>query len=391
MVDQERARRREERNEERTRRKEEAELESKLRMAEMEKEKELRMAEMEKEKELLMLRRDLPNNPATDANSTGETRSETGESQAARPERISPHKLMPVFNEGRDDLDAYLMRFERVAESQNWPRDQWATALSLCLSGEALSVFSRMSASECLDYNKLRQALMIRFRMTEEGFREKFRSASPRNEETCSQFVTRLQNFLDRWIELSDTKKEYADLFDLILKEQFLSNCATPLQMFLKEKKDTSFSETVARAEKYVEAHGWSNFGKRSTPKNKAENAVSKTTERRETLLQSSDAKSSDEKKCFICSRTGHRPENCRAAPSDGSGPPKKCHKCGKPGHPSWRCWANGARNREKKIGSPLQYVLRTDTSNLRMEGRSPSSTLGSPVKNAPSGNAYLS
>ncbi|KAH7965167.1 hypothetical protein HPB49_004556 [Dermacentor silvarum] len=30
----------------------------------------------------------------------------------------SPHKLFPLYNEARDDLDAYLQRFERVAASQ---------------------------------------------------------------------------------------------------------------------------------------------------------------------------------------------------------------------------------------------------------------------------------
>ncbi|KAH7937250.1 hypothetical protein HPB49_009521 [Dermacentor silvarum] len=54
----------------------------------------------------------------------------------------SPHKLLPPFNEARDDLDAYLQRFERVAASQEWPRSKWVLSLSLCLTGEALAVIS---------------------------------------------------------------------------------------------------------------------------------------------------------------------------------------------------------------------------------------------------------
>ena len=40
--------------------------------------------------------------------------------------RASAPKL-PIFHQERDDLDAYLGRFERYAEAQNWLRDQWCT------------------------------------------------------------------------------------------------------------------------------------------------------------------------------------------------------------------------------------------------------------------------
>ncbi|KAH7972254.1 hypothetical protein HPB52_009982 [Rhipicephalus sanguineus] len=39
----------------------------------------------------------------------------------AAPDIFSPHKLIPPFNEERDDLDAYLKRFERAATSQTGP------------------------------------------------------------------------------------------------------------------------------------------------------------------------------------------------------------------------------------------------------------------------------
>lgn len=70
--------------------------------------------------------------------------------------------------------------------------------------------------------------------------------------------------------------------------------------MFLKEKKDASFADTVARPEMYVEAHNWSNFRKRGTPKEEPDNGTPWVTERKGTLLQSSEAKGGEDKKCFI-------------------------------------------------------------------------------------------
>lgn len=101
----------------------------------------------------------------------------------------SPHKLIPPYNEGRDELDAYIQRFERVATSQGWPSDRWALSLSLCLSGEALSIVGRMAAEDATDYEKLKKTLLQRFRYTEEGYRQKFCEAKPENSETGRQFA----------------------------------------------------------------------------------------------------------------------------------------------------------------------------------------------------------
>lgn len=72
----------------------------------------------------------------------------------------SPHKLIPTFNDERDDLDTYLQWFERVAICQEWPREKWALSLSLCTTKEALTVIGRTDLSAALDYGTLKRALM---------------------------------------------------------------------------------------------------------------------------------------------------------------------------------------------------------------------------------------
>ena len=103
---------------------------------------------------------------------------------------------LPVFNDTRDDLDAYLQRFERYATCQHWRWESWAINLSAFLSGKALDVYSRLSSSDANDYDKLKEALLRRFRMTEEGFRTKFRSARPETGQTAPQFCRMVEELL---------------------------------------------------------------------------------------------------------------------------------------------------------------------------------------------------
>lgn len=84
-----------------------------------------------------------------------------------------------------------------------------ASALSRCLVGEVLSVFGRMPADDSMDCGKVKDTLLKRFRLTAEGFREKFRTSKPEDSETGQQFVARLINYFDRWVDLSETEKTY--------------------------------------------------------------------------------------------------------------------------------------------------------------------------------------
>ena len=43
---------------------------------------------------------------------------------------------LPHFVDGKDDLDSYLLRFERYATVANWPQTNWATQLSALLRGK---------------------------------------------------------------------------------------------------------------------------------------------------------------------------------------------------------------------------------------------------------------
>ena len=84
---------------------------------------------------------------------------------------------LPKFEEGRDDMDAFLERFERFAIAQSWSKEYWAVYLSPLLTGKGLQVFISMSPDQIDDYNELKVALLKIYELTEEGFRFKFRES----------------------------------------------------------------------------------------------------------------------------------------------------------------------------------------------------------------------
>ncbi len=229
---------------------------------------------------------------------------------------------LPNFIDGKDDLDAYLLRFERFAQIRSWHRDDWAVNLSALLTGEALAVYTRMAADEAMDYSRVKEALLKRYRLTEDGFRSKFRDNDPMSGESPGQFITRLKNYLDRWMEMAHVDREFEGLYNLMVKEQFVKKCSNDLSVYLKEKAFESLEEMAEQAERFLIAHNkeMATGKDRNRPMMKPGpvNPVQRVT-----------------RECFNCGNKGHVKSECRGK---GGGRQVRCTKCSRYGHETPDC-----------------------------------------------------
>jgi len=109
----------------------------------------------------------------------------------ARPRGRAGPKL-PYFDDTKDNANSYLRPFERYAELNGWPQDEWAISLSALLKGNAIEVYSRLAETEAKSYDKLKSALLRKFDLTVYGFRKRFYEARRERDETAAQFICRL-------------------------------------------------------------------------------------------------------------------------------------------------------------------------------------------------------
>ena len=136
--------------------------EDKIKELEMENENRLKVLEFEKQAKLDVL------DKQSEFEKSKAQASETKEEISIKQKQRGPK--LPYFEEGKDDMDAYLHRFERFAQSVGWPQKDWAVSLGALLKGKALEVYSRLSSAEANDFGKVKQALLKRFELTQEGF-----------------------------------------------------------------------------------------------------------------------------------------------------------------------------------------------------------------------------
>ena len=255
------------------------------------------------------------------------------ESAEVREDRAKAPKL-PSFGDGKDDLDAYLQRFERFVTTTKWEKTGWASKLGALLSGRAQEVYSRLSEEVAQDYDRVKLALTKRYDLTEDGYRRKFRASKPEVDESPEQFIVRLDRYLLRRLELSNTERSFEGLKDLIVKEQFIDSCPKELAIHLRERASETLVQIAKIADQYLEAHGKHLFsspsrGLQVQPKvdeSKNQQSDSTTVVCFKCNARGHKAVNSPSliKKCFVCGKQGHEARNCRSGKQRSGGSPRR-------------------------------------------------------------------
>lgn len=131
---------------------------------------------------------------------------------------------MPDFKEDRDCLDAYLMRFERTCNAYKVPNELWKITPVRTLDGKALEVNQRTEVEKAQHYEKWKEELLGRFKLTKGGYRKKFKQSCRRKDETLTQFVERLKRYLKQWQQMAlSVNKEGLEY--LILRDHVYIMC----------------------------------------------------------------------------------------------------------------------------------------------------------------------
>ena len=231
--------------------------------SEHEKDKEIELARLHLEHEKLKMEQEVELTPIDsqerqaklDSDAKFASQLELGKLGVEKAAHARNPKL-PYFEESKDKMDSYLSRFEKYVVANKWDRSIWAAYFSALLKGRALEVYDRLSVADANDYEKLKDALLKNFDMTERGFRKKFRNDRPERSETFIQFGSRLRSYLDKWINMAKIENTFEAICDFMARDQFLESCSRELYVHLKLKMFKNLDDMAKEADLFAEARG---------------------------------------------------------------------------------------------------------------------------------------
>ena len=229
---------------------------------------------------------------------------ETSSKKEVSPPKELSVKLVPLTE--KDDIESYLVMFERIMEAHKIDIKRWTQFLAPNLTGKAQQAFAALPAEEAAKYKELKGALLTRYDISEKMYRRRFRSDSRKVGESNRVLAVRLMDWQGKWLKECKQVK----VMELARIEQFLNGLPTEKRLCVSERKPKTCILAGELADEYEQA-------------------------RRKDLPPQQKSNRKEGVKCHYCAKAGHI-EKCRKKMADWK--EKICFHCRKPGHLACHC-----------------------------------------------------
>ena len=84
--------------------------------------------------------------------------------------------------------------FERVANAYKWLDDVWVLRLASLLTGKAQAAYANMDAAKSKEFKEVKQAILKRYNINEETYRQRFRNTKKKIDESYVETEVRLKD-----------------------------------------------------------------------------------------------------------------------------------------------------------------------------------------------------
>ncbi|GFY11602.1 retrovirus-related Pol polyprotein from transposon 17.6 [Trichonephila clavipes] len=134
-------------------------------------------------------------------------------SQQLENPKLELYRIIPEINSKEDEMSLYLTIFERQVKFLNIPEKTWTEYLIGSLPPDIAQLIAREDEDDAQNYEKVKEMLLKRFRVTGDRFRKYFSQQKKNPDSTWRDFYFELssyfeanikEHFLDIWADLND-------------------------------------------------------------------------------------------------------------------------------------------------------------------------------------------
>ena len=129
-------------------------------------------------------------------------------------------------------------------------RARWPFKLAPQLTGKAQQAYAALSPEDANSYDSVKAAILRRYNINEETYRQRFWGTTMKPGETPRELVTRLHDLVTKW---GKDCKDVNNVFDMMVREQLLNTLPEEVRVWVRERKPKSCEEAGQLAEDYLQ------------------------------------------------------------------------------------------------------------------------------------------
>ncbi|KAL8606779.1 hypothetical protein ACOMHN_049608 [Nucella lapillus] len=153
------------------------------------------------------------------------------------------------------DVDAFVAHFEQVAGLCKWSKASWSSRIIALLKGKAREAVLRLTSTQLTDYDEVKTALLVHFRLDAEAYRKKFRGMRKEVSETFEQALTRMKRWFSLWCKAAKKDEtDVDDVKDLLLQEQMYRMFNSEFTVEVRRTCPRTVDEVAREATVFAEA-----------------------------------------------------------------------------------------------------------------------------------------
>lgn len=249
-------------------------------------------------------------------------------------------KMLPKLA-SEQEIETYLITFEKIATINKWPKEQWSAVLQTQLRGKALKVFAEMPILQSTNFETLSTALLAAYELCPEVYRKKFRTSNKQTNDSYTDFAFKLTVQFKRWLQGLGAYDKLEELRQVFLMEQFMETLPTDTKLWLLDRKPKTLNEMAREADAYVAV-------RKSVGQSTEQNATEPTT----VMFTSRQDRPSRSPPRFP--KGFWKQDKQMSTGENRLKQPIKCYYCGKPNHVASEC---RKRQKDEKDGKPKTFV----------------------------------
>ena len=101
-------------------------------------------------------------------------------------------------------------------------------------------------------YDNLKAAILRRYSINEDTYRQRFRTAKLKAGETPRELAIRLHDLADRWTKASTDSTDATDILDIFVKEQLINTMPEDVRLWVRKHKPKTSEEAGQLAEDFI-------------------------------------------------------------------------------------------------------------------------------------------